>query len=76
MSHPFVRPANATPLIGAQELHAEVLDPSTGNVWQSLEPITREEYAALPLEPGWLRVGVGFTDALVALTARNVYVAV
>jgi hypothetical protein len=46
-------------LIGAQELHGEVLDPSTGNVWQSLEPITREEYAALPLEPGWLRVGVG-----------------
>jgi hypothetical protein len=45
--------------VGAQELHGEVLDPGTGSVWQSLEPITREDYQALPLEPGWLRVGVG-----------------
>jgi hypothetical protein len=59
MSQEYARPAGATPLIGARELHGEVLDPSTGNVWQSLEPITREEYQALPLETGWLRVGVG-----------------
>jgi hypothetical protein len=59
MSHESARPANATAMVGARELHGEVLDPGTGNVWQSLEPITREEYQALPLEPGWLRVGVG-----------------
>ena len=54
-----VRPASATPMIDAQELHGEVLDPSTGNVWQSLEPINREDYDGLPLEPDWLRVGLG-----------------
>jgi hypothetical protein len=59
MSHECTRPAHVTPLIGAQELHGEVLDRSTGNVWQSLEPITREDYQALPLEPGWLPVGIG-----------------
>ena len=59
MSHESARPANATALIGARDLHGEILDPSTGNVWQSLEPITREDYQALPLEPGWLRVGIG-----------------
>jgi hypothetical protein len=59
MSHESARPVNATAMLGAQELHGEILDPSTGNVWQSLEPITREDYQGLPLEPGWLRVGVG-----------------
>ncbi|MCP3985244.1 MAG: hypothetical protein GY723_12715, partial [bacterium] len=54
-----MRPAYATPMIDAQELHGEVLDPSTRNVWQSLEPISREDYQALPLEPDWLRVGIG-----------------
>ncbi len=59
MSDEDARPANATPLIRAQDLHGEVLDPSTGDVWQSLEPITHEDYRALPLEPGWLRIGIG-----------------
>ncbi len=54
-----VIPVYATPLIDAQELHGEFLDPSTGNVWQSLEPISREDYQELPIEPGWLRVGIG-----------------
>jgi hypothetical protein len=54
-----VRPAYATPMIDAQELHGEILDSSTSNVWQSLEPITREDYQALTLEPGWLPVGIG-----------------
>jgi hypothetical protein len=59
MSRESARPAQATALIGAQELHGEILDPSTRNVWQSLEPITREQYKALPLEAGWVPVGVG-----------------
>lgn len=59
MSNGTVRPPTATPLVRAQDLHGEVLDPSTRNVWQSLEPISRDDYDALPLEPGWLRVGVG-----------------
>jgi hypothetical protein len=46
-------------MISAQELHGEVLDPSTRNVWQTLEPITRDDYQALPLESGWLHVGIG-----------------
>jgi hypothetical protein len=53
------RPANATAMIGARQDHGEVLDRTTGNVWQSLEPISREDYEALPLEPSWLRIGVG-----------------
>jgi hypothetical protein len=59
MSHERACPAFATPMIDAQQLHGELLDPRTRNVWQSLEPITPEEYQALPLEPGWLRVGIG-----------------
>ena len=59
MPEESVRPAYATPMIDAQDLHGEVLDPSTRNVWQSLEPISREDYQALPLEPDWLRVGIG-----------------
>ncbi len=54
-----IRPARATPLTDVHEPHGEVLDPRTGDVWQSLEAITPEDYAALPLEPGWLRVGIG-----------------
>lgn len=59
MSPESARPAHATPMVRAQELHGEVLDPSTRDVWQSLEPISHEDYKALPLEPGWLHVGIG-----------------
>jgi len=59
MSDGTARPVTATPLVGAQDLHGEILDPSTRNVWQSLEPITHEHFQALPLAPGWLRVGIG-----------------
>jgi hypothetical protein len=59
LSDGSARPAHATALIGAQQLHGELLDPTTGNVWQSLEPISRADYEALPLEPSWLRIGVG-----------------
>ena len=54
-----VRPTNATPMIGAQELHGEVLDPSTGNVWQSLGPLSRRDYESLPIDSSWIRVGIG-----------------
>jgi hypothetical protein len=53
------RPAWATPLIDAHELHGEAIDASTGNVWQSLEPISRDDDRELRLAPGWLRVGIG-----------------
>ena len=59
MSDGSARPATATPLVRPQEPHGEVLDTHTGNVWQSLEPIGHEDYEALPLEPGWRRLGVG-----------------
>jgi len=59
MPNETVRPLTATRLVRAQDIHGEVLDPTTRDVWQSLEPISRDEYDALPLEPGWLRVGVG-----------------
>lgn len=53
------RMADFTVMVGAQELHGEVLDGSQGNVWQTLEPISREDYNALPLEAGWVAVGIG-----------------
>ena len=59
MSDESARPPTATPLIRPQDLHGEVLDPKTNDVWQSLEPITREDYESLPLDPGWVRVGIG-----------------
>jgi hypothetical protein len=46
-------------MIGAQQRHGEILDPATGNVWQSLGPISHDAYQALPIEPGWVRVGSG-----------------
>jgi hypothetical protein len=52
-------PAHVTAMIGAQQLHGELLDPSTANVWQSIEPISREDCDALPVEETWLRAGVG-----------------
>jgi len=53
------RPAAATAIIGARESHGEILDSSSGNVWQSIGPIARRDYEALPLEPGWLGLGIG-----------------
>lgn len=41
------------------ELHSELIELATGQVWQSCQPISREEFAALELEDGWRRVGVG-----------------
>jgi hypothetical protein len=52
-------PDHVTAMIGAQQLHGELLDPSTANVWQSIEPISREDCDALPVEETWLRAGVG-----------------
>ena len=53
------RPAEATEMVGARECHGEILDSGSGNVWQSIGPISRRDYEALPLEPGWLRIGIG-----------------
>ncbi|MDH3623586.1 MAG: hypothetical protein OES69_08225 [Myxococcales bacterium] len=56
---PTGRPDFATKMVGAQELHMEILDPSTQNVWQSLEPVTLAEYRAFPLEVGFVKIGIG-----------------
>ena len=40
-------------------LHMEILDTSTRQVWQALEPATREDYDALELEPPFIKVGIG-----------------
>jgi hypothetical protein len=58
-SNESARPDYATEMVGAQELHGEILDPSTRNVWQSLEPMTREEYKAHAIDDGWIRAGIG-----------------
>lgn len=53
------RPDFATEMVGAQELHMEILEPTSRNVWQSLEPVTRAEYDAFRLEAGFVKVGIG-----------------
>ena len=46
-------------LVDCQKPHAEVLEVSTRTVWQSVEPISREEFAALNLPVGVVAVGIG-----------------
>jgi len=53
------RPAWATPMVSAEESHGELLHTTTRNVWQSLEPISPEDWKGLELEPHWIRVGIG-----------------
>ena len=44
------RPEFATEMIGADQPHAEIIDPRTRGVWQSIEPSTREERGGTPRE--------------------------
>ena len=46
-------------LIECRQPHAEVLEVATRTVWQSVEPISREEFAELALPDGIVPVGVG-----------------
>ena len=46
-------------LIDCELPHGEVLEISSRNIWQSVNPITREEFAALSLPDGFVRVGIG-----------------
>ncbi len=46
-------------LINCQQPHAEVLEVATRTVWQSVEPITAEEFAQLNLPDGIAPVGLG-----------------
>ncbi len=39
--------------------HAEVLEKATRTIWQSVEPVSREELAALKLPDGFVPVGFG-----------------
>jgi len=57
MSHPAVPEHNR--LIDCRELHGEVLDLATGTVWQSRQPISRDEYAGLDLPAKHVKVGIG-----------------
>ena len=43
--------------------HAEVLDVATRTIWQSVDPVSREELAALKLPDGFIPVGVGVMDS-------------
>ncbi len=46
-------------LIDCQQPHAEVLEVATRTVWQSVEPISSAEFAALALPEGMVPVGLG-----------------
>ncbi len=53
------RPSFATEMVDAQQLHMEILDLSTQAVWQSLEPMTMDEFKAFPLVEGFIKAGIG-----------------
>ena len=53
------RPDFATKMIDHARPHAEVIDPTTRKVWQSIEPCDADELAALELPAPLRRVGVG-----------------
>jgi hypothetical protein len=53
------RPDFATKMIDHARPHAEVIDPTTRKVWQSIEPCDAGELGALDLPEPLRRVGVG-----------------
>ncbi len=57
MTH--ARPDFATEMIDRTRPHAEVIDPTTRQVWQSIEPCGADELAALDLPEPLRPVGVG-----------------
>lgn len=53
------RPDYATEFIDFTRSHAEVIDTTNQQVWQSLEPCSSEEFAKLELPEPYRRVGIG-----------------
>jgi hypothetical protein len=53
------RPEHATPFEAIDQPHAEVIDPTTREVWQSLAPCDAEALAGLDLPPPMRPLGVG-----------------
>lgn len=56
-NEPAVIPNNA--IVDSTDLHMEIIDASTREVWQGLQPATGDEYRALELEPPFSGVGIG-----------------
>ena len=46
-------------LLDCRQPHAEILEIATRTIWQSVEPISREEFAMLTLAEGIVPVGLG-----------------
>lgn len=46
-------------LVGARELHVELIDVATREVWQSFAPLTKQWFFDLELEPGLAKIGIG-----------------
>ena len=46
-------------IVNPHELHSELLDLESRTVWQSQQPITREEYSALAVPSTFRKVGIG-----------------
>jgi hypothetical protein len=46
-------------IVEPRSLHMEILDTSTREVWQTLQPVKREDYDALELERRFIKVGIG-----------------
>jgi hypothetical protein len=53
------RPDSATEMIDPTRPHAEVIDPTTRKVWQSIEPCDADELGALDLPEPLRPVGIG-----------------
>lgn len=46
-------------IVDCSQLHAELLDLTTGEVWQTVQPITREAYEAIEPPAKVIKVGIG-----------------
>lgn len=53
------RPDHATQMLDLTRARAEVIEPAMGRVWQSVEPCSAEEFAAIDLPDSLRRVGTG-----------------
>ena len=47
-------------MISPGQPHMEIMDTRSQQVWQSLEPVLREDYDSMEIEPHHRRVGLGF----------------
>lgn len=60
-------PVGGVSVPGSRDLHMEILEVATGQVWMSLEVVTQEEFSDLELGTEYVPVGIGSASMDAAL---------